>query len=80
MNGVTWALLDVYARTLEGQAVAGLHQALTRHAPHTRLQGVGLALAESGGLLFPRGSLTPAGLTTARNAVARLRLGDPDRS
>ncbi|MDV6376094.1 hypothetical protein [Deinococcus arenicola] len=76
MNAVTWAVLDVYAQTVEGQAVAGLAPHLRRAAPISRLRTTARVTAEGLGALDTRGRLTPQGWTAARNAVARLDLGN----
>lgn len=78
MNAVTWAVLDVYAQTVEGQAVGGLAQTLRRAAPITRLRNTARVTAEGLGALDGRGRLTPQGWTAARNAVARLDLGNAE--
>lgn len=75
INGVTWAVLDVYAQTLEGQHVEGLREHLKRSAPLKRLQGTARTTAHGLGALDGHGQLTPQGLTAARAAVQRLALG-----
>ncbi|MBZ9750716.1 hypothetical protein K7W42_07565 [Deinococcus sp. HMF7604] len=75
MNGVTWAVLDVYAQTLEGQSVEGLRKHLRRAAPLKRQQNTARVTAAGLGALDERGTLTPQGLTAARAAVNRLRAG-----
>lgn len=72
MNAVTWAALDVYARTLEGQALSGLGELLTREGPRlSRLRVSARVTAEGQGVLDSRGELTPQGLAAARQAAAR---------
>lgn len=75
MNGVTWAVLDVYAQTVEGQSVSGLREHLTHAAPVTRLRNAARITAAGLGALDERGALTAQGLTAARAAVHRLNLG-----
>lgn len=75
MNGVTWAVLSVYALTLEGAAVLGLGEALKQHAPRGRLKNTARVTAQHLGALDTRGQLTPAGQRSARQAVTRLNLG-----
>lgn len=75
MNGVTWAVLSVYALTLEGAGVPGLQEALKQHAPRGRLRNTAQVTAEHLGALNTRGQLTPAGQRSARQAVTQLPLG-----
>lgn len=76
MNAVTWAALDVYAQTLEGQAVPGLRERLRAEAPRlARLRNAARSTAAALGVLDERGGLTAQGLTSARARVARLGLG-----
>lgn len=75
MNGVTWAVLDAYALTLEGAGVEGLGELLGRHEPETRRRHTARVTACSARLLDGRGHLTPLGLKAARGALPRLRLG-----
>lgn len=75
MNNVTWAVLDVYAQTLEGQGVSGLREHLRRAAPITRLRNTARVTAAGLGALDEHGHLTAQGLTAARAAVHRLNLG-----
>lgn len=71
VNPVTWAVLDVYAGTVEGQALAELPAFLKRHAPRGRMKGTARVTAEGLGCLDPAGRLTPQGWQAARSAVAR---------
>lgn len=75
MNGVTWAVLSVYALTLEGVAVLGLQETLKQHAPRGRLKNTARVTAQHLGAFNTHGQLTPAGQMSARQAVARLNLG-----
>lgn len=74
INPVTWAVLDVYAGTPEGQAVPGLREHLKRAAPRGRLKQTARVTAEGLGALDEAGHLTPAGERSARHAVERLGL------
>lgn len=75
LNPVTWAVLEVYAGTLEGQAVTGLREYLTRCTPRGRMKSTARVTAEGLGALDARGHLTPSGERAARAAVERLGLG-----
>jgi hypothetical protein len=75
VNPVTWAVLNVYAGTAEGQSVEHLGAFLRQHAPRGRMKSTASVTAEGLGALDTRGHLTVAGLTAARNAVERLNLG-----
>lgn len=73
MNAVTWAALAVYAGTVEGQAVPGLGELLSREAPRLgRLKNAARSTAEGLGVLTPDGHLT-AQVLAARVAVAERR-------
>lgn len=76
MNAVTWAALDVYAGTVEGQAVRGLGELLRAEAPRlSRMRGAARSTASALGVLTPAGELTAQGLTAVRAQVVRLGLG-----
>lgn len=75
VNPVTWAVLSVYAGTVEGQNIEHLGAFLNQHSPRGRLKSTASITAEGLGALDARGQLTGAGLTAARNAVERLNLG-----
>ena len=75
MNAVTWAALDVYAGTVEGQAVPGLGELLRDEAPRlNRLKNAARSTAEGLGVLTPDGQLTAQGLAAVRAHVERLGL------
>lgn len=75
LSPVTWAVLDVYAGTLEGQSVSGLREHLNRTAPRGRMKGTAQITARGLGALDECGHLTSAGERAARAAVHRLNLG-----
>ena len=75
MNGVTWAVLDMYAMTLEGAGVEGLGELLGRHEPEGRRKHTARVTACAARLLDDKGHQTPLGLDAARTVLPRLRLG-----
>lgn len=78
LNPVTWAVLDAYAGTLEGQSVTGLRAHLNRCAPRGRMKGMARVTAEGLGVLDARGRMTLAGERGARAALHRLNLGSAE--
>lgn len=71
VNPVTWAVLDVYAGTAEGQALASLGAFVRDHTPRGRMKSTARITAEGLGCLDAGGRLTPTGWQAARAAVAR---------
>lgn len=71
LNPVTWAVLDVYAGTAEGQNVERLGAFVREHAPRGRMKGTARITAEGLGCLTADGGLTATGWQAARAAVAR---------
>ena len=71
LNPVTWAVLDVYAGTVEGQNVERLGALLKEHAPRGRMKSTARITAEGRGCLTADGGLTASGWQAARAAVAR---------
>ena len=71
VNPVTWAVLDVYAGTVEGQALKALPRFLRDHAPRGRLKSTARVTAEGLGCLDPQGRLTSHGWQAARAAASR---------
>lgn len=75
LNPVTWTVLDVYAGTVEGQAVEHLGAFVREHAPRGRMKSTARITAEGLGCLTADGGLTASGWQAARAAVERLNLG-----
>ncbi|WP_135227841.1 hypothetical protein [Deinococcus fonticola] len=71
INPVTWAVLDVYAGTVEGQTVEHLNAFVREHAPRGRMKNTARITAEGLGCLDAQGRLTATGWQAARAAVAR---------
>lgn len=72
VNPVTWAVLDVYAGTAEGQNISGLSEHVRANTPRGRLKSTARITAQGLGCLDPAGKLTPEGWTAARAAASRL--------
>lgn len=67
VNPVTWAALNVYAGTAEGQTRPSLGGFVRDRAPRGRLKSTPRMTAQGLGCLNTRGRLTPSGWQAARN-------------
>lgn len=75
VNPVTWAVLSVYAQTIEGQSAPKLAAFVKENAPRGRLKSTALITAQGLGCLDAAGRLTPSGWAAASSALERLNLG-----